>query len=472
MHRVEDFRLLTGQGQFTDDVVPDGVLHAAFVRAPIAHGVIKSIDASAALAMPGARAVLTGADVAAAGMQAAAGAGALEGCQGQSADALALDGAGDRTCPARRRDGGAVHRRNRAQAIDMAEAVDVDYEELPAVISVETARKSGTYEIWPQAPGNLTFHYTHGDAAAVEAAMAKAAHVVTVALTSQRLVVAPMEPRAAIASFDRRIAGSITCTPATRARSSCASRSQPSWRVAEDKVVVTAGDVGGGFGIRGSSYPEYSALLLAARKTGRTIHWTQTRSEGFLSDNQARDSRMTGRLALDAEGRILALDGQAVADMGAYMQPAGYFIACSNFVICLPGPYRVPAFMAGIECVHTNTATTAPYRGAGRPEAAYLMESLMDAAAVKLGIGKDEIRRRNMLTPADLPHKTLAGAAYDSGDFPAVLDAALTGGGLVRCRGAKSALEGCRKTARHRHRLFRRGGRWRAVRARRVETPE
>jgi carbon-monoxide dehydrogenase large subunit len=195
--------------------------------------------------------------------------------------------------------------------------------------------------------------------------------------------------------------------------------------IEKHSIVVTSRDVGGAFGIRNGTYPEYPALLHASRLLGRPVRWTATRSEAFVSDAQARDSVMSGRLALAPDGCILALDVEAQAALGAYMHHVGYFIATANFSRCLPGPYRIPAVHSTVTCVLTNTVPTAPYRGAGRPEAAYIMESLIEAAGHKLGIDPVDIRRRNLIGPEAMPHKTAVGMTYCSGDFPDLLDRAL-----------------------------------------------
>ena len=233
-----------------------------------------------------------------------------------------------------------------------------------------------------------------------------------------------MEPRAAVATYDvaqntfRLLVGN---QGVTNVRDQIAAI----LGIEKHALVVTSGDVGGAFGIRGGAYPEYPALLHAARLLCAPVRWTATRSEAFVSDAQARDSRMSGRMALDETGRILALDVHAHASMGAYMHHVGYFIATANFTRCLPGPYDIPAVHGATTCVLTNTVPTAPYRGAGRPEAAYITESLIEAAADRLGITPVEIRRRNLIAREALPHSTAVGTTYDSGDFESLLDRAL-----------------------------------------------
>lgn len=405
MIRVEDQRLVTGQGAFTDDAPAEGALWGVFARAEYAHADIRGIDKTKAMGLPGARMVLT--DVDGRPPREAPWPVLAMGKVRHVGETVAL-------CVAD----------TKRQAEDMALAVAVDYAPLPAVALIADALMPGAPELWASAPGNVAFRWSLGDRAATDAGFAKAAHVVEARRTSQRVVICPMEPRAAVASFD---AATATFRLHSGNQGMTIMRDQIARTLNVDKhaVVVTSRDVGGGFGIRNGTYPEYPALLYAARALGQPVRWNSTRSESFVSDAQARDSVMTGRLALDADGRILALDVDAKAALGAYMHHVGYFIATANFSRCLSGPYRIPAIHSTVTCVLTNTVPTAPYRGAGRPEAAYIMESLIEAAAEKLGLDPVEIRRRNMLGPEVMPHKTAVGMNYCSGDFPDLLDRAL-----------------------------------------------
>lgn len=422
--RVEDHRLLTGTGSFTDDTDVAGALWAAFVRAPHAHAEIRTIDTTAAMAVPGARLVLTGADWAKAGFGAVPVQPRLTDAEGRPPRAapwpvLARDrvrhvGETVALCVAE----------TQTAALAMVDAVEVAWSPLPAVASLDAARTAGAPVLWPEAAGNVAFHWTLGDRAAVDRVFAGAACVVEARRRSQRVIICPMEPRAAVASHD---AATATFHLHTGNQGMTIIRDHIAGVLKIDKhnLVVTSREVGGGFGIRNGSYPEYPALLHAARLLGAPVRWTATRSEAFVSDAQARDSRMHGRLALDADGRILALDVTAEAAMGAYMHHVGYFIATANFSRCLNGPYRIPAVHSAVRCIFTNTVPTAPYRGAGRPEAAYIMESLIEAAAARLGVDPVSLRRRNLLTPDAMPHRTAVGMTYCSGDFPDLLDQAL-----------------------------------------------
>src|SRR5438874_7192674 len=254
---------------------------------------------------------------------------------------------------------------------------------------------------------------------------AGAAHVARVRLVNQRVVMAPMEPRGALAEYDRA---------ADRFVLHCASQSAVALRqnvaqtlgVAPERVRIVSGDVGGAFGMRTAGYPEYPALLIAAQRLGRPVHWLSTRSEGFVSDNQARDTVMEAALALDEAGRFLALDIDVLANMGAYLTQVGAFIATVNFARCFPCMYDIPKIGLRIRCVFTNTVPSGPYRGAGRPEANYCVERLVDEAARVIGVDPVSLRRRNLIPAKAIPYKTAVGTTYDSGDFAPILDKTLT----------------------------------------------
>lgn len=424
MKRVEDERLLTGRGRFTDDLQVQDALWGAFARSPHAHAEITGIDTASAMAVPGARLILDGAALVAAGHKPIPVAQRLTDAEGQP----------PRATPWRALAHGRVRHvgecvalciaDTREAAQDMAEALAISYRALPGVTDVEQALEAAAPQLWPSAPGNIGFTWSLGNADAVADGMARASHIVSAERVSQRVVVCPMEPRAAIATYDR-VAGTYHLHAGNQGMTNLRDQLAHVLGVANESITVTSFDVGGGFGIKNGIYPEYAALLTAARQTGRPVRWTGSRTEAFASDAQARDSVMRGRLALDAEGRILALEIRATAALGAYTHPVGYFIACANFSRCLPGPYRIPAVHAHVTCAMTNTVPTAPYRGAGRPEAAYIMESLIETAARQLGIDTVDIRRRNMLGAEEIPHVTAVGMRYCSGDFPALLDSAL-----------------------------------------------
>lgn len=424
MYRLEDERLLTGRGRFTANLEAPGAAWAAFVRSPHAHAVIKAIDKSTAMAVPGALVVVDGADALKAGMKGIPVAQRLTDEAGKpprESPWLAL--AADRA----RHAGECVAMciaETESAAQQMAEAVAVDYDVLPSVTDVRQAQAAASPQLWPSAPGNVAFHWTLGDKPATDAAFAGARHIVEVEVKSQRLIVCPMEPRGAIVTYDSA-AGTFHLHAGNQGMTIVRDQVAHMVGVPNETVAVTSFDVGGGFGIKTNTYPEYPALMLAAKMLRRTVRWTCSRSEAFLTDAQARDSVMRGRMALDGDGRILAMDIKASPNLGAYVHPVGYFIACANFSRCLPGPYRIPAIRSEVTCVFTNTMPTAPYRGAGRPEAAYITESLVEAAAKQLGIDAIELRRRNLLPASAMPHKTAVGQTYDSGDFPRILNGAI-----------------------------------------------
>jgi len=425
--RDEDQKLLTGAGRFTDDERAAGAAHAVFVRSPHAFATVRGIDAEPARRARGVLAVLTAADMREAGAGNVAvvapvpnGAGLVVPFRPALAGEVARH-VGDAVA--------LVVAETEAQARDAAELVAVDYDPHQSVTETAAAIAADAPQLWPDAPGNIALDW-HGFAPdpeqrrELDGIFAGAAHVGRVSLVNQRIVMAPMEPRAALAEYDRA---------ADRYILHCASQSAIVLRdhlarclgVAPERVRVLSGDVGGAFGMRTSGYPEYPALLVAAKRLGRPVRWLSTRSEGFLTDNQARDTVIEARLALDESGRFLALDIDVLAAMGAYLTSHGPFIAIANFVRCLPCMYDIPRIGLRFRLVFTNTVPTGPYRGAGRPEANYCLERLVDAAARASGIDRLVLRRRNLIPPDSMPYKTPVGTSYDSGDFPGLFEAAL-----------------------------------------------
>jgi aerobic carbon-monoxide dehydrogenase large subunit len=316
-----------------------------------------------------------------------------------------------------------------AAARDAAELVAVDYQSRDSVTDVARAGMPDAPLLYPEVAGNVALDWQQFPAdtegrAELDRIFAGAAHVARVRLVNQRIVMAPMEPRGALAEYD---ADSERFILHAASQSTFVLRHHVarSLGIGTDRVRVLSGDVGGAFGMRVANYPEYPALLIAAKQTGRAVRWLSTRSEGFLSDNQARDTVIDGALALDADGRFLALDIDVLAALGAYHTSHGAFIATVNFARCLPCMYDIRKIGLRIRCLFTNTVPTGPYRGAGRPEANYCVERLVDAAARLSGIDRIDIRRRNLIAPTQMPYKTAVGTTYDSGEFAAVLDAAL-----------------------------------------------
>ena len=420
--RTEDLHLLTGRGRFTSDINRPAQAYGVFVRAPHAHAEIVSVDSAAARAMPGVLGVFTEKDLQAFGsipcMMAPPGRDGQEpikpprhplarGRIRHVGEPVAL-----------------VVAESEAAALDAAEQVAVDYRVLPAVTDVEAAIAQDAPLLWPEAPGNIALDYADGDADAVEQAFAQATHVVRLKVVNNRLAVCTMEPRAAIAEFDE---ASGRYTLRTGSQGVTAMRdvlAKAILRIPPDKLRVVSGDVGGGFGMKTQPYPEYPPLLHAARALGRPVKWTASRSESFLADNQARDSVMDAALALDADYRFLALKVEALSNMGAYLSAAGLGIATRNMAWCMAGVYDTPAIRLEVKCLFTNTAPIGPYRGAGRPEASYIIERIVDQAAAELGIDRIELRRRNLIRPAAMPYHTPVTQIYDSGAFEEILDAA------------------------------------------------
>ncbi len=426
--RIEDAALLRGAGRFAADAPVPGEAQAAFVRSPHASARIRGVDPSAALAAPGVLAVLAAPDIAALGAGSIARAMPQTGRDGAPlkiphrpalAGARALH-AGEPVA--------LVVAETRAQAQDAAELVAVDYEPLPSVTDLRAAVAPGAPLLFPEAPGNIALDWALGgepeNAREIERIIASAPRVARVSLVNQRIVVASMEPRGATASVDAA-SGVYRLHVGSQGVTLLRDQLAAILGVPRETIVVTTGDVGGGFGMKAPAYPEYVALLAAAKRLGRPVHWMSGRAEAFLSDQQARDTITDVELALDGEGHFLALRVRVLAAMGAYVTSHGAFIATSNFARCLSSMYRIPRILGEVKCVFTNTVPTGPYRGAGRPEANYAIERAIDEAARLSGIDRLDLRRRNLIGPAEIPYKAPIGVTYDSGDFPAVLEKAL-----------------------------------------------
>jgi carbon-monoxide dehydrogenase large subunit len=428
--RVEDEPLLRGQGRFIDDPRASGQLFAAFVRSPHAFARIRSIDASAAKAAAGVVAVLTAADMTAAGVINVTRHPPLVGRGGAK---LVMPRrpplAGERVMHIGQAVA-AVIAATPAQAADATELVRVDYEEMAPVIDARAAIEAGAPQLWPEAPGNLAIDWPGpvGDdgsnAREVERILFSAPHVARITVINQRLVVASMEPRGGTGSYDPASSG-YALRVCSQSASVIRDNLAPIMGVAREQLHVITEDVGGAFGLKTAVYPEYPVLLVAAKLTGKPVHWMSTRSEAFLSDNQARDSVSEAELALDQKGKFLALRVRHLANVGAFVATAGVHLNTNNFARCLTGMYAIPRIDVGVRCVFTNTLPIGPYRGAGRPELNYLLERVVDEAARVTGIDKVKLRRRNLIPPSAMPYRTPVGTTYDSGNFPAVVDKAI-----------------------------------------------
>jgi len=428
--RVEDEVLLRGAGRFVDDIDKDGAAYAVFVRSSHAHARIVAIDIAAARAAPGILAVLTAADMERAGVGNVARPTPFKGRDGKPAAISRRD------CLARdkvRHVGEAVAvviAETPLQALDAAEHVVVDYEGLPALVDVAAAGKPDAPQLFDDIPGNLALDWPGliaddgANAREVARIIAAAPHVARLTLTQQRLVVAAMEPRGGSAHYDPATER-YTLHVCTQGAGPMQDNIAAIMGLPKEKLRVTTGDVGGAFGMKSGPYPEYPVLLVAAKMLGRKVHWMASRSEAFNSDNQGRDGVTMGELALDARGKFLALRANHVQNLGAYATTAGIVLATVNFARCFPSVYHIPKIDCSARCFYTNTVPTGAYRGAGRPEANYLMERLIEEAARMTGIDRASLRRRNMIPASAMPYTNALGVVFDSGEFPAVFDKAL-----------------------------------------------
>ena len=423
--RLEDDRMLTGRGRYVSDWTLPRQAYGHFIRSDHPHAKIVSVQKEDALQCQGVIAVITGADLVQAGLKpipAAAPFKWQDGSDQRLAQRLSL------AHEVVRHVGEPVAlivAETAAQAQDAAEAVVVEYEDLPAVTTAEQAMRAGAPQLHPGAPGNLVLDFVGGDEAATNAAFARAAKVVKLDAYHSRVIGNPMEPRAAMGSYDA--AKDLYFLHATT-QGVGPMRGQLSavLGVPPEKIRVVAEEVGGGFGVRFNAYPEYGALLHAAKKLGRPVKWVGTRSEVFLGDEQARDIVHTAEMALDANGRILGMRFDYLSNMGAYVVFTGAVVNTLGLVNVNCGVYDVQAVHVRGRLVLTNTVPTAAYRGAGRPVASYAIERLVDEAARELRLDPAEFRRRNMIPPARMPYKLVGGFEYDSGDFEAVMNKALS----------------------------------------------
>jgi carbon-monoxide dehydrogenase large subunit len=427
INRVEDPALVAGRGRYTDDVEFPGQLHLVFVRSTYAHAELKSVDAEAARGMPGVQAVYTGADLLAAGVKPMSGPGGFKRPDGSAAASAPRLGLAHGRVRYVGEPIAAVVAASLAEARAAAEAVWADCEELPAVVDAFDALQAGAPQLCEQAPDNIAAEMRHGDAAATAAAFAAAAHVVSVDVHNQRLAPSPIEPRAINARLDPadgRLSVQISNQMPTGVRSALADALSALGASAET-VRVQVGDVGGGFGMKTGAYPEDIVVAFAAMTLKQPVKWRAERIEEFLSAAHGRDVTSRAELALDASGRALALRARGIANVGAYASGAGVAIQILIGPWVSTSIYDIPLVDLHYTAVLTNTATTGAYRGAGRPEAIYLIERLMDAAARKLQQDPAALRRRSMIRPEQMPYVNPMGQTYDSGRFEQILDQGL-----------------------------------------------
>ncbi len=415
VRRSEDPALVRGEGRYTDDTQRTGQTYAMMVRSSVAHGLIRGIDTAAAKAMPGVLAVYTAAD---------------------------LTGYGGLKCnlPLKSRDGSPIRYTPRpalagdkvrfvgdpvacvvaetiAQAKDGAEAVVLDIEPLPAVVSARAAAQAGAPQLYDEVPGNVALDYHFGDKDKVAEAFAQAAHVVRLPLVNQRLVVNSIEPRSAIGEFDAK-EDKWTLHSCSQGVFGLKNMLRDILGAPADKVRVLTGNVGGSFGMKAAVYPEYVCILHGARALGRPVKWTDERSGSFMSDHHGRDHDMTVEVAFDKDGLIQAVRANGYGNLGGYCSAFGPLLPTLNLVKNIISMYRTPLLEVSTLCVFSNTTLVSAYRGAGRPEGAFCMERMMDYAAAQLGIDRFELRKRNFIKAREMPFAMAAGMTYDCGDFP------------------------------------------------------
>jgi carbon-monoxide dehydrogenase large subunit len=418
VRRLEDVRFLLGRGRYVEDIDAGATLHGYVLRSPHAHALIKRIDVAPAVALAGVHLIATSADLAADGLGPLPCLAAVTPLIVPPRPALAVDRVRHVGDPV-----AFVVADSAEAAREAAELIEVDYESLPAVVDGMAALASGAPALWDQAPGNLAFHLQKGDHIAVAQAMKNAAHVVAVEVMNNRVIVVPLEPRAGIARYD---AATGTMDLELTGQGLHGIRRQLAefvFKVPLDRIQLHAPDVGGGFGMKNFLYPEWVLLLWAARRLGRPVRWIADRAEEFVSGAQGRDIAATAKLALDVAGRFLALDVAMVANHGAYLSGNGPGASAVAASTAQGGVYDIPAIAVDVRGAFTNTVPVDAYRGAGKPEANYIVERAIEAAARLLGRDPADLRRQNLI--AAFPHSTAMGMAIDSGGFVANLDAAV-----------------------------------------------
>src|SRR5215470_12011301 len=424
VRRLEDYRFITGQGTYTDDINRPGQLYAYILRSPYANARITGIDTSAAASAPGVVAVYTGKDMAADGV------GGLPcGWQIHSKDGSPMvEPPHPPLVPDRVRHVGdqvaVVIAETRDQAKIAAELLNIEYQELPAIISTGDAIKPNAPQVWEQDKNNTCYDWHLGDKAATDAAFAKAAHVTKIDIVNQRLIPNAMEPRAAIGDFDRATGEYTLFTTTQNPHVIRLLMGAFVLQIPESRLRVVAPDVGGGFGSKIFHYAEEAILTWAAGKIGRPIKWTAERSESFMSDAQGRDHVSHAELALNNDGKFLGLRVSTIANMGAYLSTFATSVPTYLYGTLLAGVYTTPAIYCEVKAVFTNTVAVDAYRGAGRPEATYLLERLVDKAAREMKMDRVEIRRKNFIPRDAFPYQTPVALQYDSGDYHSTLEIA------------------------------------------------
>ena len=459
VRRKEDVRFLTGAGQYTDDVVMPRQTYAYFLRSPHAHAKIRKIDVAKAKAAPGVVDIFTGADLT--GVNGLPCGWLITGTDGKPMNepphpVLAqgkVRHVGDQVA--------LVIAESAHEAKDAAELIDVDYEVLPAVVNCVDALKPGAPQIHEQAPGNKCYTWALGDKAAVDAAFAKAAHVSKLDIVNNRLIPNAIEPRAAVASYNRSDESYTLYVANQNPHVERLLMTAFVLGLPETKVRVIAPDVGGGFGSKIYLYAEETAMVWASKKVNRPIKWAADRSEAFLTDAHGRDHVTHVELALDKDGKFLAMRVITTANMGAYLSTFASCIPTILYATLLAGQYTTPAIFCEVTASFTNTAPVDAYRGAGRPEATFVVERIVHQAAVDMKIPQDEIRRRNFIRT--FPYATPVALTYDTGNYDATLDGAMKVADTNGLRRAQGGVGQARQAARDRLRVVHRGVRAGAV---------
>src|ERR1700758_2060437 len=427
LRRVEDRRFITGRGTYLDDINRPRQASAVMLRSPHAHARVRAVDTAAATSAPGVLAVYTGEDLARDGLGTIP---CLSGVTNRDGSPSVMPPHPAITSDRVRHVGDTVAMvvaDSLAAARDAAELIAVDYEPRSAAVDTGHALDPGQPQVWDEAPGNLCFDWEVGDGAAVGRAMAAARHRISLELVNNRVVVNSMEPRGAVGEYDP---GEDAYTLWSSTQGSHFLRNllaESVFRVPENRIRVVTPDVGGGFGMKLFLYPEHILVLWAAKKLGRPVKWTPDRADAFMTDTQGRDNLTRLELALDEDLRILAL----VANMGAYLSNFAPEIPTASGAVMHSGVYAIPAIHVGVKGVFTNTVPVDAYRGAGRPEAAYAIERLVDYAARQLGVRPEELRRRNFIQPDAMPYQTALGLNYDTGEFARNMDQALAAADLA-----------------------------------------
>lgn len=420
MYRFEDDRLLTGRGRYVDDVRPDGALVMRVLRSPIAHGTITALDVTVARAMPGVRLVLTANDLRDDGVKPMTPLGRMANTDGTPAIEPHRPVLAETTVMFVGQPVAAIVADTEALAEDALEAIDLDIAEKPAVTDVELAAKPDAPQLWTAAPGNLGLDWLKGNREETDDAFAQAAHVVELTVKHPRLAIAPVETRAVIGAYNQETGRYTLITPSQGVMSLKAAMASY-LDVEPDRMRVITEDVGGSFAVKIWPYPEQVLALVSARRTERPVAWSASRTESFVADAMGRGRADRAALALDAEGRFLGFRIDTLADIGAFWNAVSQTIVTTGAVRVLGHVYKIPAMTYRVQGIFTNATPTDAYRGAGKPESVGTLERLIDVAAGRLGIDRIELRRRNLVTPSDLPYDTPMGETYDGGDFPDVL---------------------------------------------------